>query len=236
MTRKAQEIQIQSFRGGFGYLRGLTTTAGVSLDISTPLASLLATITKSGGSLPLQVASTALPYVPGVVTAVALNKVEIRDVNDDYFRDPVTGDDVYGRITNAGAVWTLSYFTSTGGVESPYTMAAAQTISCSVPLVFQWEDFPVSLDLSVNMLDISPDNPIIGTRPVFQNLPITTLNTVPALSFVPIGALELVVNGLSYNSLDTTPAFSFVGTAVTWNAANSFPLAVGSNVIAHYFR
>lgn len=235
MTHRAEEAQIQSYRGGFGLFTGFTSAGGASDNVTTALATLLSTITKTGGALPLQAAAIAAwPYTPGVVTGSPGNKVTLRDANGDYIQDG-SGRDVYGRIGLVGAVWTVTYYSMVGGTETAFTtMPAGQTLAMAIPLVFDWADYPVSSDLLMLEFDLSPETGTVGRRPFAENLAVTVANTLPALTNTPVGEVKLVVNAMSYSSFDTTPAFTVAGKAITWSAPNSFTLAPGSNVIANY--
>jgi hypothetical protein len=66
--------------------------------------------------------------VPGVVVAAPENKVLLRQASGtdegDVFKDG-SGNIVYGRITEAAAVWTLSYYVDIAGVETAYSFSGA---------------------------------------------------------------------------------------------------------------
>lgn len=84
----------------------------------------------------------------GVITDAPDNLVKIFDDDRDSFLD-TNGNKVYGRITEAASVWTLSFFTiveGTPGVETAFDMTpfAAQTIIWYVQEVFSFDSFPVA--------------------------------------------------------------------------------------------
>lgn len=62
---------------------------------------------------------------PGVVVTVPYNRVIIRNsANDEEYKDAL-GNAVYGRLTFATSVWTLSYFTDVSGTETPYSFSSS---------------------------------------------------------------------------------------------------------------
>jgi hypothetical protein len=69
------------------------------------------------------------PTVQGVVVNTPYNRVIIRNsVNQDQYVDGA-GNEVYGRLTNSGSTWTLSYYSLIVGVETAYTFASSSGIS-----------------------------------------------------------------------------------------------------------
>lgn len=70
-------------------------------------------------------------FVEGVVTAAPQNKVVIRRASganeDDSFLDTL-GNVVYGRLTEAVGVWTLSYYVLLSGVETAYSFAVSSDV------------------------------------------------------------------------------------------------------------
>lgn len=68
--------------------------------------------------------------VKGVPTSSPYNKVMIRHAlgtnQDDELKDSL-GNQVYGRITKAGPVWTLSFYTKIGTTETAYTLTSGQS-------------------------------------------------------------------------------------------------------------
>lgn len=82
-------------------------------------------VTSLMGVLPHSTGDT----VEGVVVIAPNNLVKIlNSANQTQFLD-ATGNKIYGRITWAASVWTLSYFSDINGTETAYTWAAPATIS-----------------------------------------------------------------------------------------------------------
>ena len=67
----------------------------------------------------------------GVVTSAPWNKVVIRQASganqDDVYKDSL-GNVVYGRVTYAASVWTLSYFVNVSGTETAFSFASASDV------------------------------------------------------------------------------------------------------------
>ena len=88
----------------------LVAVTGTSVDVSTQMT----------GSFPSAGSSSA-----GVVVTAPYNKIILRNsVDDTEFKD-ATGNVVYGRLTFAASVWTLSFYSEIAGVETAYTFASS---------------------------------------------------------------------------------------------------------------
>jgi hypothetical protein len=105
-----------------GYWTRLTNLTGVS-GTSTVVTTntVIAAGQESSGST-----------VKGFVTTGSENYCHIRDnasgaTNGRAIYDSL-GNMVYGRLTKAGAVWTLSYYSLVSGVETAYTMPASSAL------------------------------------------------------------------------------------------------------------
>jgi len=90
----------------------LTGVSGGSTDVSTELSA--------------QAPSNG-PTIAGVVVNAPYNKVILRQAggaeDGDKFVDD-EGNEVYGRVTEAATVWTLTYYVNDAGVETPYSFAS----------------------------------------------------------------------------------------------------------------
>ena len=94
--------------------------SGLSVDISTEMSG-----KTPGGS------SSSL----GVITTPPNNRVYIKDSLTETFIEDAEGQRVYGRITESGGAWTLSFFTNEAGIETAHTLA-----SVNISIYF-WEVF-----------------------------------------------------------------------------------------------
>ncbi len=68
---------------------------------------------------------------PGVNTGTGVNLIILKSAVDTIgksLRDS-KGKRIFGRLTEAAGVWTLSYYTETAGVETAYSFAAATNIA-----------------------------------------------------------------------------------------------------------
>lgn len=83
----------------------------------------------------------------GVITAAPSNYVKLTDDKGDNFLDD-SGDKIYGRITESGGTWTLSFFVwdESGGVDTPFNMTpfSGQTIRWFMQETFSLDSFPAA--------------------------------------------------------------------------------------------
>jgi hypothetical protein len=100
----------------YGYIIQGTDIIGVSSS-SSDVSSQFSSSTPSTGS-----------NVAGVVVNNPQNKVIIRNSATDNLYSDGSGNTVYGRITNSGSTWTLSYYTEVTGVETAYTFGTSSGI------------------------------------------------------------------------------------------------------------
>lgn len=93
----------------------IASPSGSSIDVSTQMTGK----TVSSGQT-----------VKGVVVSSPYNEVVIKRLtgseSDSHLEDS-NGNVVFGRLTHAAGVWTLSFFTDVSGTETAYTMTAGDT-------------------------------------------------------------------------------------------------------------
>ena len=121
MATLIQAKQIDLLQDAPVVVGGQAVTAASSTVITTALTTSVATAGRGATSVPLQVASATQA---GVVTTAALNTVDIFDATTKDKLVSSAGNEVYGRITEAAGVYTLSYYTRISGTETAYTMTA----------------------------------------------------------------------------------------------------------------
>jgi hypothetical protein len=94
----------------------------------------------------------------GVATDPPYNQVEIREKLTGTYIEDAGGQRVYGRITEASGVWTLSFFTNEAGVETAHTLAAYD-LAVSFREVFTLDTLPTfSSDLGIlSTFDLTND-------------------------------------------------------------------------------
>lgn len=79
--------------------------------------------------------------VAGVATAAPENRCEIRNATTETYIEDGEGQRVYGRITESGGVWTLSFYTNEAGVETAHSLSS-QDILVAFKEVFTLDTIP----------------------------------------------------------------------------------------------
>lgn len=212
-----------------------------SNNVTAAITTVLSTAGRGGVSVPLQVAATAESI--GLVTAAADNRVEIWRTSDGA-KIAASGNEVYGRLTEAGGVYTLSYFTSVGGTETVYTFPSATSIDFYFSYRYDLARIPTNFATRLVARNVSQDPAGTGSGSSAQWFPekrnVTALNTIDALTKTPTSATNvfLIVNGKTENAFGGGSAAFSVNLstkAITWNAANAqYALQTGMDVIAFY--
>lgn len=209
------------------------SAGGADDDVTTVITSALSTASNGGGSVPLQPAGSNTAI--GVIVLAGRNRVPIFGFGT---KTPILDgtDEVYGRLTHAAGVYTLTYYKLIAGVETAYNMPAATAIDFEFGYQFSFADYPVDAAIGGTVRNITDDAGGVAFAFVAEARNPSALNTLPALSNTPIAnSLRLVVNGLDYHELDGS--FSVAGAAITWiPAVAGFNLETTDKVIAHYRR
>lgn len=223
-----QSKQISKIISGSTAIAGFSA-AGASNNISTVLGTALSTAGSGGVSVPLQ-PSTGETVI-GVVTSGAANRVEINDGN---LFTPA-GNEVYGRVTETGGVYTLTYYSSVGGTETAYTLPAT-TIKFEFNYRFDFARLPADFAAIASIRIVGQGGGATGATVKVEAIAVTGANTLALLSKTPdfTANVLLIVNGVVETSLGTA-SFTVSGKTITWNAANSgYALAVADKVFAQY--
>lgn len=212
---------------------GLSVIGG-STNVSTPLATLLNTAGRGGIAVPTQVSTG--DTVIGLIVTGANNRIRLQS---GITKDPIRNgeEEVYARLTNAGAVYTFTYFSNVNGTETAYSFLSTTAIDFVVPYRFDADRLPTDALISAQAILLNPD--VTGTNAAgfyAEPLAISTVNTVPPLTKTPANAslVHLTVNSAVYWASTPSPAFSMSGKNITWIPANGFTLPVGSDVVAAY--
>lgn len=235
MVTRIQPSAIEQVQSAAIYVIGLSAV-GSNTNVSTAVATALNTAGNGGVPVPVQVSTSV--FVEGVITASPLNRVQLRNATT---LDPVRNgtEEVYGRITASGSVYTLSYFSNENGTETAYNFASSTNINFLFPYRFSNATYPADALISAGAVLLNPDER--GTtvaRPVLEAKTIATINTIPDLLKTPSDAslVRLIVNGVTYSTLTPAPVFSISGKSLTWiPSAGIGALQVGSDVLAEYF-
>lgn len=147
-------VPLQSYPVQGTNLLGVT---GSSLDVSAEMAAF---------------SSSTSPTVTGVVVNAPYNKVLLSDTTGDQILGP-GGAIVYGRITEAFGVWTLSFYYETAGVETVYSFGSATDIvwyfqqlfnPLNNPPVYSPQFFIPSTNATADVIDASlTDRGLVNT-------------------------------------------------------------------------
>lgn len=224
--------QIEKFISTRVGLSGFAAS-GNSNNITAALSTALNTAGNGGVSVPVQ-PSTGVS-VQGVITT-GNNKVMLKSTAND---DILDGDNVvYGRITESGGVYTLTYYTDVSGVETAFSMPS-QSISVWFGYRFTFEKYPADAAINLPLTEVDKQGAGGGTadgRMKVELLTVTATNTISDLSLTPVAAGEVLlsVNGKTEDGA-AGGAFSVSGKAITWSAVNAgYSVATTDRVIAFY--
>ena len=210
--------------------------SGSSNVVTTPITSALSTAGDGGISVPLQVsASNGL----GVVTTAPNNRIEIYDATSKA-KISSAGFEVYGRLTEAAGVYTLSYLTlPSSGVEAAHTWGVSTNIDFEFVYRFDFARFPTDAIVGITTRNVNQDaGGSAGIERIFsEQLTVTATNTVSNLAKNPSSTtLWLEVNGQIIDSFGGGSAqFSVASKVVTWSAVNAgYAMETTDRVVARY--
>ena len=231
---KIKAKQIERFQSAYIRIEAFNA-AGIDDVVTTPLTSALATAGQGGQSVPLQ-ASTSETTV-GVITTGAYNRVEIYDsTTKDKLADAL-GNEVYGRITHSGGVYTLTYYSLVSGTETSYTFGSATDIDFEFVYRFDFHRFPTEGGIGVGSRNVAQDPAGSGEDIFEEQVTVTALNTLNDLTKTPANTtcVILFVNGVAYAPVGGSPPFSIAGKVLTWSSVNAgFSVETTDRVVAHY--
>lgn len=241
-SKPVQRDQIENIQASWVGVDGFTANGG-SDDISTALSTALATageshVTKAAAAVPVQPSASK---GVGVITTGATNRVEIFDgTTGDKIEEG--GREVYGELTEAGGVYTVTYFYDDAtGAQTAYSFAANTTIDLEIPYRFPFHLLPIDHAIAYSSRRVQTDVPGTsgGAIAKHEQLTVTALNTLSALSVAPNDPLLLVlnVNGVDYYPLKGVEApVTSTGTTVTWRQDKAgFDLQTTYDVVARFY-
>lgn len=192
------------------------------------------TAAASADGVPL-VASTGTKASNGFIVTAPINKANIVDTVSKKAIE-VDSNEVFGRLTEAAGVYTLTYYTIQSGVETNVTLPATN-IDFEVRYNYSFKDFPFDALIRVESIVVGEDPAGTGGKPIKNEVvTITALNTIANLSKTPIaGSLTIDVNGKTEHT-GGSGAISVIGKAVTWSAVNAeYDLETTDTALASYF-
>lgn len=126
-----------SLRGYWAQPTDLSAITGSSVDVSAPMTA----FTASTG-----------PTSLGVVVTTPNNRAIIRAGSGDNTYSQLidaTGNEIYGRITISGSIWTLAFYSLIAGTETAYTFSGTVDIKWFVQQLYN----PIQ---SANIYDLDP--------------------------------------------------------------------------------
>jgi len=207
---------------------------GSSINITSQLSNSLATVGRGGVSVPLQVST--LEGV-GLITSQPLNIVQVYTSNTQLRLADVDGNEVYGRLTEASGVYTLSLFSLVNGAE---TATSLSNVSIDLDINYRFDFTRLPTDFAISVSKTVSNDPRVnaGASVYTQQLTVTGLNTLSALSKTPstLSNLAIIVNDVPYYSFGgSTAKFTLSNKVVTWNAITAgYSLESSDYVVAHY--
>jgi len=205
--------------------------------VTGAITTALSTAADDGGAVPLQVSANRTQE--GVVVANPKNRVEVVVNATQLHIDDGSGNEVYGRITEAAGVYTLSLYSLVAGVETPF-VAPATAIDFAFPYRFTADHYPTDAGIMfpVSMVENDPSQAFSSQALYTERLTVTAPNTVTDLTETPdvVANIILFVNGIAVDSLGGgSAAFTVAGSTITWSAVNAgYALATTDVVLAQY--
>ena len=214
-------------------VNNVATGAAASKVVTSDLTTALGTAGDGGVSVPLQVsASLGL----GVITTTTANKVQIYDNTTKDKLSDGSGNELYGRITEAAGVYTLSFYSLVAGVETAYTFGTTTNIDFEFSYRFDFYRLPTDALVAIASRNVADDVNTRGGVFKMEVVTVTAQNTLQALSKTPIAnTLKLQVRGKTEHCL-SGGAVSAIGKTMNWSTVNAgYNLETTDEVIAEYF-
>lgn len=205
-------LDINNFFG----LRQITSITGATGG-STVITTAMSGKTPGGGT------STA-----GVITSGSFNRAELKNPSNGDFYEDGSGNRVYGRVTEASGIWTLTYYIFNAGTETPYSFSGSNDIDIYFVEVFTQLTRPTispdagamgSADATADVVDASAtQRGVINT--LAQSLAgVKTFLAAIVLDSLTVGSIPFIGSG---------KAISEAATKLFWDATN-FRLGLGNN-------
>jgi len=235
---KIASKQVSRIFAGSIKVTNMSVNSGNSSVVATSaVTTALTTAGDNSTAVPL-VASSG-PSVVGVIVTAPLNLVKIWDTTTKMVLSSSAGTEVYGKLTNSGSVYTISFYYLDGaGVEQAHTFSSNQAFDFDFCYRYKFEQIPADFAIAQIVRNIDLDLGGAGTTPFIEILTVTGTNIVSNLSQTPNTSypILLIVNGLSEPNVGVNASFSVAGVVITWNAANAgYSLATTDVVYAQYY-
>lgn len=230
--------QIIKIQAAFVRVSGFTAS-GVDDVVTTAITTALSTAGAGGVSVPVQ---PSVSEGLGLITSGANNRIEIYNATSKDKILAANGEEIYGRITESGGIYTLTYYTlSNAGSETSYSFSGSTSIDFEFPYRFDFARYPTDGAIGVRARNVSDDPAGTSGQAFAEQLTVTATNTVSNVSKTPASATSftLEVNGVDYDTFGSGSArvsVNLTTKAVTWSSTNAgFSLETTDRVVARYF-
>ena len=210
-------------------MSGVTLWATANnIVITTAITSALTTAGNGGVSVPLQLSADL------DTEGLLINAGDTLQIYSEATKAAlqIDGNEVYGKLTESGGAYTISFFSLVGGVETATDLEAAD-YAFTVPYFFSLVDYPHDAATRFASKYVGQDAPWAGT--LFREVvTITALNTLADLSKKPVAnTIQLSIDGHIVHELQS--AMTVSGKTITWVAASAnYDLETTDNVVASY--
>lgn len=216
-------------------INAISATGG-STVVTTPLTTAASSAGDLSASVPLQVSTyNSTTQTEGYVATTTDNKVEIYRNSDKKKIEDTSGNEVYGRLTESGGVYTVTYYSLVSGVETAYSFSGATSVDMEVPYNFEFHHLPRNFAIAIQARNVDEDSDSGNGRFVMEATTPTGTNTLPDLAKTPIvGTLRAFVNGQHIDTLSGS-GFTHTGKVLTWTAATvGFSVETADRVVVEY--
>jgi hypothetical protein len=228
-----QKKQINAYLNGYILISGVNVS-GSSFNATTAISTACATAGDNGVAVPfVQYVSQASG--PGVLTDST--RLQIFGANSKAILQDANGNEIYGKLTYATNVFTLSFYSTNAGSESAYSFSAGTSISFSFIYVYSFQYFPSNALTNVGVVNLDTTTQQVPIT-IRELITVASTNTITQqLSYTPLYGVDFIVNSVDYPTVSSAPLFSVSGRAITVNPTNvssSFALNTTDEVIARY--
>lgn len=234
-----QDVQtIHKPEASFVRIENVAVAAGNSIDVTAEITTALGTAGRNGTAVPVQ--PSANIDTEGVIVNAPYNATLMFDsVSKEVTKNQGTGNERYAKLTEAGGVFTISFFSrDAAGAEQPDS-APASNYDFEFPYLFQAHNAPAYAGISVTSRNVSQD-PDGGGATAAERLTIVTDNVIPdAAGPVNLnGAAWLDWRGfqLSANLAGDAVTIDAAGAITYDSAATGMTISAGEIVTMYYSK
>lgn len=217
---------------------GVSATATSSLDVTNALTSALAGQGSLGQDLELKLASSSWGADGDGIEAG--KKVELYDSTTGeklQITTAVKNEEIYGIITEASGVYTLSYYyLDQSGNEQSVSLDAAQSIDIEFTYSKKFEDVRKDDFIAISVRHVEQEISSNVATIKREYLTATADNTLPDLALTPkAGDQSVVINFTGHILEEVKGDFTVAGKVITWDpAVIGYVLESGEKVSVTY--